>query len=418
MFSSFRDVIKDVFSKKNILGIAITSSMWSLGNMGWRPFWSLYIKNELGASITVLGMLSMIQTSQSLLFQLPGGIIADRWGRRKIIVYGTSLRIIPPIIYLMATSWVHVIPAIIINGMASIYMPAFNAIIADSLPKTERGAGYGAYRMITSSPMALSPFIGGVVMDAFGYKEGVRIFLMISLLISIVITIVRWRVITETLVKESQPKRGIRSSFAVTLGGLPRTIKVMMVVAVLGSFGMRMVMQFLPIYAVEIIGITNTQLGVVQTVGGLISTVLAMPGGMLSDSLGRKPMILISRIIGPLATYGVSLAGNFQHYFIIRCTGRVGEALGGGALGFAGGPAWRALIADLIPPERRGTVMGTMGTLTGIVGAPSSLLGGYLWHIYSPQLPFQVSMALGLIGAAIFALGVKEPKRQSAAVSP
>lgn len=222
MFSSSRDVIKDVFSKKNILVIAITSSMWSLANMGWRPFWSLYIKNELGASITILGMLSMIQTSQSLLFQLPGGIIADRWGRRKIIVYGTSLRIIPHIIYLMATSWVHVIPAIIINGMASIYMPAFNAIIADSLPKTEKGAGYGAYRMITSSPMALSPFIGGVVMDALGYKEGVRIFLMISLLVSIVITIVRWRVITETLVKESQPKRGIRSSFAVTLGGPPQ----------------------------------------------------------------------------------------------------------------------------------------------------------------------------------------------------
>ena len=411
MFSSSGDIIKDVFSKKNILAIAITTSMWSLANMGWRPFWSLYITNELGASITILGMISMVQSSQSLLFQLPGGIIADRWGRRKIIIFGTSLRILPPIIYLMATSWVHVIPAIIINGMASIYMPAFNAIIADSLPKTERGTGYGAYRMITSSPMVFSPFIGGVVMDALGYREGVRIFLIISLLVSIAITIVRWRVITETLVEESRPKEGIPSSFALTLGGLPRTIKVMMVVSILGSFGVRLVMQFIPIYAVEIIGLTNTQLGIVQTVGGLISTVLAMPGGMLSDHLGRKPMILISRIIGPITTYGITLAGNFQNYFIVRCTGRVGEGLGGGALGFSGGPAWQALIADIIPSEKRGTVMGTIGTLTGIVGAPSSMLGGYLWNIYSPQLPFQISMVLGLIGAVIFAIGVREPKR-------
>ena len=417
MFSSSRDVIKNVFSKKNILAIALTSSMWSLANMGWMPFWSLYITNELGASITVLGMISMVQSSQSLLFQLPGGILADRWGRRKIIVYGTALRIMPTIIYLMATSWVHIIPAIIINGMASIYMPAFNAIIADSLPKTERGAGYGAYRMITSLPGVFSPFIGGVVMDAVGYREGVRIFLKISLLVSIAITIIRWRVITETLVEDSQPKESIRSSFTITLGCLPRTIKVMIVVACVGSFGARMVMQFMPIYAVEVIGLTNTQLGIVQTVSGIISTVLALPGGMISDRIGRKPMILISRIVGPLSTYGVTLAGNFQSYFIVRCAGRVGEALGGGALGFAGGPAWQALIADLVPPERRGTVMGTIGTLTGIAGAPSSLLAGYLWNAYSPQLPFQISMVLGLIGAAIFALGVKEPKKQPATVS-
>jgi len=235
--------------------------------------------------------------------------------------------------------------------------------------------------------------------------------LIISLFVSIAITIVRWRVITETLVEESRPKEGIPSSFALTLGGLPRTIKVMMVVSILGSFGVRLVMQFIPIYAVEIIGLTNTQLGIVQTVGGLISTVLAMPGGMLSDHLGRKPMILISRIIGPITTYGITLAGNFQNYFIVRCTGRVGEGLGGGALGFSGGPAWQALIADIIPSEKRGTVMGTIGTLTGIVGAPSSMLGGYLWNIYSPQLPFQISMVLGLIGAVIFAIGVREPKR-------
>jgi hypothetical protein len=55
--------------------------------------------------------------------------------------------------------------------------------------------------------------------------------------------------------------------------------------------------------------------------------------------------------------------------------------------------------------------MGTIGTVTGLVGTPSSLVGGYLWQLYSPQTPFYLSLVLGLIGTAVFAFGVKEPKR-------
>lgn len=141
MKKSYRGVVQDVFSSRNILAIAVTTSMITLCDMGWRPFWSLYLKNELKASIAAVGLLSMIQSSERLLFQLPGGLIADRFGRRKIIIYGTALRLVPPVLYLLATDWTHVIPALLVNGVTSIYMPAFNAIIADSLPETERGAG-------------------------------------------------------------------------------------------------------------------------------------------------------------------------------------------------------------------------------------------------------------------------------------
>jgi MFS family permease len=148
----------------------------------------------------------------------------------------------------------------------------------------------------------------------------------------------------------------------------------------------------------------------VQTTGGVVSTVLAMPGGMLSDRLGRKPLILTSRLISPLTTYAITLATNFPQYYLISIVSAIGNSLGGGGM-WAGGPAWQALIADLVPREKRGTVMGTIGTVTGLVGTPSSLVGGYLWQLYSPQTPFYLSLVLGLIGTAVFAFGVKEPKR-------
>ena len=414
MAESYIKTIKTVFSNRNILGIGLTTALWSVANSGWRPFRVMYLKEELGATIYILGMLSMLTSSEQLLFQLPGGILADRFGRRKIIVYGTALRIISPLIYLFATHWTHVIPALICEGAASIYMPAFRAIIADSLPETERGAGYGAYRMLTSMPRIFSPMIGGIIMDRMGYKEGARVFLIAASIAGVIITYVRSRIITETLVLESRPKRQSGKSLLAQLRPdfkFPRTIIIMIIVSVIGSFGSRMVMEFIPVYAIDVIGLTNTQLGLVQTTMAVIATVLAFPGGILSDHFGRKPMILISRFVAPFTIFGITLSSTFQHFYLVRCINSIGGALGGGAMGFAGGPAWNALIADIIPVDKRATVMGTMSTLTGIAGAPSSLIGGYIWATFSPQLPFQISMVLGLIGAIIFAIGVKEPQR-------
>ncbi|MDP6457714.1 MAG: MFS transporter [Candidatus Bathyarchaeota archaeon] len=413
---SYFRITKDVFSNRNILTIALTTSAFTLMEQGWRPFWNLYLKTELNASIPALGLLAMIQSSERLLFQLPGGLLADRFGRRKIIVYGTALRIIPPLIFILAADWRHIIPGLLINGAASIYMPAYNAIIADSLPKMQRGAGFGAFRMIISIPRIVSPIIGGVVMDALGYRKGVRVFLFLTVIVSIIVTVVRSRVITETLVDDKpkitkEEKRGMRAPLAEKFN-LPRSMWIMVVVAVMGSFGVRMVREFLPIYAVEVVGITNTQLGLVQTTVGLITAAMALPGGMFADRYGRKPLILASRIITPLTMGAITLTYNFPTYYLARSLSSVGDALGGGANNFAGGPAWDALVTDLVEKSKRGTVMGTIGTVTGIFGAPSSIVGAWLWQTYSPNLPFQLSMVFGLIGAGIFALGVKEPKRK------
>ena len=417
MSNSYFRTIKEVFSNRNILGIAITTSLITLSDMGWRPFWSLYLTNELGATIGAVGFLAMIQSSERLLFQLPGGILADRWGRRKIIVYGTALRILTPILYLWATHWTHIFWALLINGATSIYMPAFNAIIADSLPETERGAGYGAYRMITSIPRIFSPIIGGVIMDSFGYLEGVRLFLYVSLGINILVTYVRYRVITETLVEDSNAKRISRIREKKTLRenvsetfDLPRTIWIMIAVAVLSSFGTRMVMSFTSIYAVEVIGLSNTQLGLVSTTAGLITAALALPGGMLADRFGRKPMILFSRVATPISLFFTTLCGNFNQYYIVQGLNSLAAALGGGGgRGRAGGPAWNALVADIVPQEKRGTVQGAIGTVTGIVSAPASILGSYLWTNLGPQFPFYAASLAGILGVMVFWIGVKEP---------
>jgi MFS family permease len=401
--------VKDVFSNNNIMSIAITTSLWSLVHMAWYPFWAPYLKNELGASVTIIGFLSMIQTAENLMFQLPGGYLSDKYGRKKIIVFGTALRTLSPIIYFFAPSWEWIIPAVIFNGMASLYMPAFNAIIADSLPEKRRGAGYGAYNMITSIPRSFSPILGGIVMDKYGYRTGLRIFLVFQFAVSVIMTLVRLRMLEETV--EVKTKVKVERPSVNTLKEFPRSIKIMMVVAIIGSFSGRIVMDFTSLYAIEVIKISNTQLGLITTIIGTISSILALPGGMISDRFGRKPAIMLSRVVSPISQYLITLTYSFQPYLMVRVFNGIGMALGGGGM-YAGGPSWNALIADIVPTEKRGTVMGTIGTLTGIVAGPSSIIGGWLWQTYTPQLPFQISAIVGLIAALIFWLGVREPTQE------
>ena len=340
--------------------------------------------------------------------------MADKYGRRKIIVYGTSLRLLSPIIYWFSTHWTHTILAVIINGAASVYNPAFNAIIADSMPENKRGAGYGAYRTITSMPRIFSPLIGGIVMDMMGYKDGVRVFLVFSMITAIIITAVRAWTIKETLDLDDESeiekeKTPLKDSVKVTLT-LPRQIWYMVIVAVLGSFASRLVMSYIPIYAMgeEGLALSSSQYGLITTIGAIFNTVLAIPGGLMADRYGRKPMILISRITGPLSLGLTPFTYNYTSFFGVRILNNIGAALGGGGRGRAGGPSWNAMLADMVPPEKRGTVMGTIGTLTGIMGVPSPIIGGYLWEAFSPKVAFLTSSTIGFLGAIIFFLFVKE----------
>ena len=169
-------------------------------------------------------------------------------------------------------------------------------------------------------------------------------------------------------------------------------------------------MDYTNLYALDILKITPTQLGIISSIAGLVQTVLTLPSGMLSDKYGRKNNIMVSRVVSPVTQYFLASVTGFQPYLLVRSFNAIGLAFGGGGVR-AGGSAWNALIADIVPSRKRATVNGMIGTLTAVVAAPSSVLGGWLWETFYPQLPFQLSAVIGLVAAVVFWLGVHEPER-------
>jgi len=83
-------VLREVFKSRNVLVLTLTRTLSMFMGSLWWPFQVLYIL-ELGASKQNLGMILTLQSITELVIQIPGGILTDRWGRRKVIVLSTCL---------------------------------------------------------------------------------------------------------------------------------------------------------------------------------------------------------------------------------------------------------------------------------------------------------------------------------------
>ncbi len=150
----------------------------------------------------------------------------------------------------------------------------------------------------------------------------------------------------------------------------------------------------------------------------MISTLLTYPGGMLADRVGRKPSIIVSRILSPLSTLGFTFSSGFWQLLATRALGGLAMGFGGLVWGPMGGPVWQALVADLTPPKNRGMMMGLMGSIAGVVSTPASWVGGYMYDNVSPKLPFQASFLIDALATVVFVLLLKEPERARRGAEP
>ena len=179
-------------------------------------------------------------------------------------------------------------------------------------------------------------------------------------------------------------------------------IWIMIAVAVLSSFGTRMVMSFTSIYAVEIIGLSNTQLGLVSTTAGLITAALALPGGMMADRFGRKPMLVASWVMAVVSVVGFLTFRRFEAFLVFEIANALDPALWI--------PAWMALLSERVSSSRRSTVMGKIDAYARIASIPSPWIGGLLYSGYGFSAPLLVLFAcLMIVGTLIFTIKEERP---------
>jgi len=374
------------------------------------PFSSLYIR-ELGASPVVLGLMNSTGRAVQAGIRLPGGHIADKYGRKKIISAMTFGMALSFLFYSFAPSWEFVLIGIIIANLSAVYFPAITALEADSMPPDARGKGYATIQIVPKILAVASPAIAGVLVDRMGLLKGMKFGYVLVALAFVIVALIRTFYLEETLENPQQfdineLKDDVVTSITSIWGTwsiLPRNLKAFILVMSISGFAGPFYWTFSALYAIDVVGISSVEWGLIGTAQLATAILFGFPGGKIVDKIGRVKSVLLAYATWIPILLWFIYARNFLSLLVIFVIMSLTDTL------FM--PAFMALRGDLIPRELRGRVMALFGMIMNLVAIPSSAIAGALYQ-WNPTYPFFVNIGLEVFTIVFLILFVKEPTRR------
>ncbi len=151
-------------SKRNVITISGTVALMTFSIFSWYTVLPIYLK-ELGAKDMQIGISYSIISVSFLLFQYPGGILSDTFGRKGLIVYPTFVAGIFFALGYIFHNWIMlVIVATMQNVVSAIQIPAFIPLIAESVSEHKKGFAFSLLELGASGGIALGQLMGGVLL--------------------------------------------------------------------------------------------------------------------------------------------------------------------------------------------------------------------------------------------------------------
>ncbi len=404
--------IRDEFSvlRGNLLVLVVSWIFLYFAFSMIYPYESLYLQ-ALGASPFTIGLIGSLGTAILCISRIPGAYIADRYGRRKIIVtmtYGVALSYV---LLALAPEWRLAAVGIAMHNLCLVYQPALQAITADSIPPEKRGFGYAITNVIPSAPAVLAPLVAKFLIEQYGFVTGVKIAYWLVVLLSLAAATVRALWLRETLKPSirrnkvrlySEFKRSIVEMVSA-LKNMSKPLATLTLVLLISAFEEPVFHSFMSLYAVDVAGISKPDWALLSIVYLAIPLVAGLPLGKLVDVLGRRKALLAAYIFWIPSTAYFIYSKSLVEMALVFTVFALGASL------FS--PAVHALLADLTPREMRGRIMGAIGTLNLLVAIPASALGGFLYEI-EPAMPFLLCVALGAICVVLIFFLIKEPVKR------
>jgi DHA1 family multidrug resistance protein-like MFS transporter len=352
----------------------------------------LYLTEVLGSSVTVVGAVISSYLVVDIATRTPAGWLADRWGRKAVLVGGIVLSILPLTLMLGVQDPRTFLLLNALNGLgAGCIWPAVYAGVADTYRRSERGLIMGVLSTVMLGGLALGPITGNILLGLTSYRAG---FLTCVALVGVVLVIV------VSLVRET--RETAQHSDVLPVGDYLRPLTGELLhlgsIALLLTVSLALLLPIISLYGSEILGVTKITMGLMLAVPGVITALALLPAGHLADRIGRKPPIVAGLALLTLCYTCAPVTTNL----LVVAAGATCAGLGY-ALAV---PAWNALAMDRIPVAGRGLLLGAVATVQGAGLAVGPLVGGYLWEHIHPYAPFAAGAFL-LLSATILSWFIK-----------
>lgn len=354
----------------------------------------LFLNNVLHAKTSIIGLIEGIADSTATILKIFSGYISDKLNKRKGLValgYGLSA-ISKPLLY-FANSWIFVLIIRFLDRVGKgLRTSPRDALIANTTKKEELGKAFGFNRAMDPAGAILGLIVASFVVY-FSSKNTLKLtdhLFKILVLVSIFPVFIALFLIFAFAVdvkNEDHSAQKVNLSFK----GFDKRFRLYLLTIAIFTLG-NSSDAFLILQA-QNRGLSILQIFLMLAAFNLITTLSAYPAGLLSDRIKRQNLIVAGWCVYALIYLGFGLAKQTYQIVILYI-------LYGLYYGLTEGVE-KALVADLVEPEKRGTAYGLYNGAVGIFALPASLIAGFLWQYISPSAPFIFGAILALLASGM-----------------
>jgi MFS family permease len=370
---------------------------------------SLYYLS-LGADEFLLSVIGFAGSIALALVQFPGGYLADKHGRRWLVSTMTYGLAIGSFFFIIAPSWHFIMLGMIIQSVCAVYGPALMAMVIDSLPPENRGAGYSFQWVITSLVLLPAPLIAEYLVFVFDFDLGMRVAYTIVMVAYFVTATLRLK-LKETLPPNEwggRPKildalreypKAVRESIGVWQKLSKSAFYLFLVTIGINGIVVSCYTYFV-VYATSVLSVTESEWAFVMAFMYLSVALPGIAAGLSMDTKGRKTFLILGYLLyAPSMLLFVTADFNLLLFaFFLYGLGNTLQLT-----------SYQVLMGDMVPKNLRGVANGCIQFFMYMVQGVLQLVVGFLYAFVSPQLPFLLLAAMAVPFAAFIAFKVSEP---------
>ena len=379
---------------------------------------------ELGATVASIGLFTSSFMIAHAVLSPKMGSLTDKYGRKRLMMFGVGADVILGILTGLVPSWGWLLAIRVLNGaVSSAAMLASETLLIDLVSPQRRGEAAGYIMSMNMVGRNLGPMLGGgiqwlSVSRGLSLMMSYRIPYFVDSLLALIALVMIYLLIKEPE-RRSAPGRGADKGEAPKVV-LTRPLKILLVNGFVSGIGVGFIIPIMVLFYMDRFGMDPVAIGAIISVTGFMGLLASYVAGRFSDRVGRKPLIgfgnYVSRLAGLLLPFTRSIT-------------EAGIVVSVRSLGFnVSMPAFRALRADLVPPEVRGRMFGLFGTAFTAGSVVGPILGTWIYDTYrfttfnvmglavpGYGIPFIINSVLGLLTTTMIMLLIKEPSAEERA---
>lgn len=374
----------------------------------------LFLANVLGVGTAIIGFIEGIAETTATLLKIVSGTLSDRLGKKKgLTLWGYGLSgFSKPLLY-FANTWGLVLAVRFLDRVGKgVRSAPKDALIADVTPQAQRGRAFGFNKAMDKLGAFIGLLLAAWILSLTQSDQGTltRTGYQALVLLAVIPGLAAVFILAAGLREPTSlpPKASSKASGIDLVGwkSLDSSFKFFLAIVVLFTLG-NSSDAFLMLRA-QTVGLSTTEIFLLVAAFSLVISVSSLPAGILSDYLGRRKLIMSAWLIYAVIYLGFGMATEAWHIGLLYIVyGLYYGAFQGAA---------SALVADLVPSDRRGTAYGLFNAAIGVAAFPASLIAGLLWQWFSPAAPFYFGAGLAFVSGCLLLL-IPEKLKSSRSVT-